>query len=97
MNPWTLACRASLSMGLSRQVYLEWAALPSPGDLPSPGIELASPALPGGFFTTEPPGKPFMYIYFPSNVVMKSKNKGYWLCNKVSVGHTSGTGLNFQV
>ena len=31
---------------------------PSPGDLPDPGIECASPALAGGFFTTEPPGKP---------------------------------------
>ena len=31
------------------------------GDLPGPGIKptsLASPALAGGFFTTEPPGKP---------------------------------------
>ena len=25
---------------------------------PGPGIELVSPALAGGFFTTEPPGKP---------------------------------------
>ena len=36
---------------------------PSPGFLPNPGIEptsLASPAGAGGFFTTEPPGKPFM-------------------------------------
>ena len=34
---------------------------PSPGDLPDPGAEaasLASPALAGRFFTTEPPGKP---------------------------------------
>ena len=28
-----------------------------PGDLPDPGIEPASPALAGGFFTTKPPGK----------------------------------------
>ena len=26
--------------------------------LPDPGIELESPALEGGFFMTEPPGKP---------------------------------------
>ena len=34
---------------------------PPPGDLPNPGIEPMSPdspALAGGFFTTEPPGKP---------------------------------------
>ena len=39
----------------------DWSGLPfpSPGDLPNPGIELeslVSPALAGGFFTTEPPG-----------------------------------------
>ena len=27
-------------------------------DLPGPGIEPVSPALAGGFFTSEPPGKP---------------------------------------
>ena len=31
-----------------------------PGDLPDPGIESASPALAGRFFTSEPPGKPVM-------------------------------------
>ena len=30
----------------------------TPGDLPDPGIESASPALAGRFFTTETPGKP---------------------------------------
>ena len=32
--------------------------LPSPGDLPDPGIEPMYPALAGGFFTPEPPRKP---------------------------------------
>jgi len=36
---------------------LEWVAI-SPGDLPNSGIEPASPALAGGFFTTEPQGSP---------------------------------------
>ena len=31
---------------------------PSPGALPDPGIKPASSALAGGFFTTEPAGKP---------------------------------------
>ena len=30
---------------------------PSPEDLPEPGTEPESPALVGGFFTNEPPGK----------------------------------------
>ena len=48
-------------MEFSRQDY--WSRLPflTPGDLPDARIEpapLASPALPGGFFTTAPPGNP---------------------------------------
>ena len=37
---------------------LEWVATHPSRDLSYPGIEPASPALAGGFFTTEPPGKP---------------------------------------
>ena len=64
-TPWAVALQASLSMGFSRQEY--WSGLPNPppGDLPDPGIELASPvapALAGGYFTTEPPGKPLCYV-----------------------------------
>ena len=33
-------------------------------DLAAPGIEPMSPALVGGFFTTEPPGKLFLFSYF---------------------------------
>ena len=39
--------------GLSQARILEWVA--TPADLPDPGIEPSSPALAGGFFTTEPP------------------------------------------
>ena len=31
---------------------------PSPGELPNPGLEHASPAMADGFFTSEPPVKP---------------------------------------
>ena len=54
----TVARQASLSMGSSRQGYWSELPRPSPGDLPNPGTEPAFPALAGGFFTTEPPGKP---------------------------------------
>ena len=43
--------------GISHTRILEWVAIPFPGDLPDPGIELVSPVLTGGFFSTEPPGK----------------------------------------
>ena len=57
MTPWTAARQASLPMRFSRQEY--WSGLPflSPRGLPNSGIEPASPALAGRFFTTEPPGK----------------------------------------
>ena len=54
---WTVAHQAPPSMGFSKQEY--WSGLPFPSpDLPDPGIEPTCPALPGEFFTTEPPGKP---------------------------------------
>ena len=45
-------------MGFSRQEYWSGVPLPSPGDLPDPGMETVSPTLAGVFFATEPPGKP---------------------------------------
>ena len=44
--------QAPLSMGFWRGFLC-----PLPGYLPDPGIKLMSPALAGGFFTTESPGK----------------------------------------
>ena len=45
-------------MGFPRQEYWSGFSVPSPGDLPDPGMKPAFPALAGGFFTAEPPGKP---------------------------------------
>ena len=55
--PGTVTCQACLSVGFSRQEYWSRLPFPSSGDLPDPGIEPMSPALEGGFFTTEPPEK----------------------------------------
>ena len=46
---WTVAHKAPLSMGFSRQEYRSGLPFPSPGDLPDPGIEPMSPALAGRF------------------------------------------------
>ena len=56
-TPCTVARQAHPSMEFSRQEYWSGLPFPSPGDLPDPGIKPLSPALAGGFFTTEPPGK----------------------------------------
>ena len=53
---WTVASQAPLSMGFFRQEYWSGMPFPIPGYLPNSGIELASlvsPALAGGFFTTD--------------------------------------------
>ena len=39
VTPWTVAYKAPLSMGFSRQEYWRGLPFPSPGDLPNPGIE----------------------------------------------------------
>ena len=65
MAPRTVALQAPLSMGFSRQEFWSGLSFPSPGDLPKPEIKLmsfVSPALGGGFFTTEPPGKSWAHL-----------------------------------
>ena len=52
-DPMDYSSQAPLSMG-----YWSGLPFPSPEDLPNPGIKPVSPALAGGFCTTEPPGKP---------------------------------------
>ena len=49
---WTAACQTPLSMKFSKQEYWSGLPFPPPGDLPNPGIEPGSPALP-----SEPSGK----------------------------------------
>ena len=78
-KPWTVADQAPLAIRFPRHKY--WSGLPfsSPGDLPDPGIEPVfpvSPAVTGGFFTTEPSGK-------PSEMVLISKKIHFPLFGKI--------------
>ena len=57
-TPWSVAHQAPLSVEFSRQEYWSGLPFPSPGYLLNPGIEPASSALAGRFFTTEGVGKP---------------------------------------
>ena len=54
----------SSSMGFSRQEY--WSGMPSlsPEDVPDPGIERASLALGGGFFTTSTTWEASIFTFF---------------------------------
>ena len=60
--------------GIPKQEYWSGWPFPSPGDLLNPGIKPASPALPGRFFTTEPPGKPHSYTIPITKYLKRKKN-----------------------
>ena len=51
------AHQAPLSMEFSRKEFWSGLPFPFPGDLPNPGIEPRSPALPADSLLSEPPGK----------------------------------------
>ena len=57
-SPWTVAHKAPLYVGFSRQEYWSGVPFPSPGDLPNPGIKPRSSALQADSLPTELPGKP---------------------------------------
>ena len=102
----------SLSMKFSRLEHWDGLPFPLSGDLPDQGIETASPALAGGFFTTEPPGKPkdsntlfiiklFRYILFDYSVLPKStwqSHPGYHSFSILhSHKHNSSSDLNIEI
>ena len=62
----TIAQQVLLSLGFTRKEYWSVLPFPSPGDLPDPRTESASPALVRGFFffflTNETLGKPIAWI-----------------------------------
>ena len=58
VTPWTVAYRAPPSMGFSRQEYWSGVPVPSPEDLPDPGIKPGSPTLQADALPSEPSGKP---------------------------------------
>ena len=43
--PLEILCQTPMSMGFPRQEYWSGLLVPTPGDLPDPGIEPVSPAL----------------------------------------------------
>ena len=74
-------------MGFSRQEYWSGYLFLSPGDLPDPGIEPTSPAVVGGFFTTEPPGKYSFCQYSLLNLYDLMN------CLEVSYNGNNGSGI----
>ena len=81
-DPWTVAHQAPLFMGFSRQEYWSGLPLPSPRDLPNPGIEPGSPAFQADTLTSEPPGKPSTGIDRSNkqNRTPRNKRMYLWTC-----------------
>ena len=60
-------------MEFSRQEYWNELLFPSPGDLPDPWTELASPALQADYLPSEPPGKPINSLVAASTLEQKTR------------------------
>ena len=76
VTPWTVAHQTPLSMWFFRQEHWSGLPFPPPGDLPSPGIKLASPGFPaleGRVYTTSPTWEVlYTYIYIYTKCLLKS-------------------------
>ena len=76
-TPWTVAHQAPLSMAFSRQEYWSGLPFPSPGDLPDPGIKLAS-------LTLQVDSLPLRHLGSSQRdikmIIHKLENKGSWGC-----------------
>ena len=89
VTPWTAVCQAPLSMGFSRQEYWTRLPFPSPGDLPNPGIQPRSPALPADSLPTELQGKLFPTKTCCSQInklIEKKKMKTAWKALSIMSG-----------
>ena len=75
----------------SQASILEWIAIfILQGNLPDPGTEPASPTLAGGFFTTDPPGKPF------SSMKVKSLSRVQLFATPWIVAHQAPLSMGFS-
>ena len=70
-NPMVCSPPALLSVGFYRQEHWSGLTFPSPAGLPDPGIEPASPALAGRFFTTVLTGKPIGHTHGIQYIVIR--------------------------
>ena len=61
---------ASSVYKILQQEYWNGLPFPSPGGLSNPGIETASPAWEGRFFTTEPPEKHKSHAFYSVSIYL---------------------------
>ena len=88
LRPYGVARQAPLCMEFSRQEYSNGFALPSPGDLPDPGIESGSPTLQADSLPSEPRGNGNLLQYF---CLRNPIDKGAWQATTHEVTKESDT------
>ena len=87
MTPWPVGHQATLSMGSPTQEHWSGLSLLTRGNLPDPWIEPMSPALAGGFFPTEPTGKPSIGLptmknsIYPPQIKKRTKKLSTYLAS----------------
>ena len=91
VTPWTVACKASLSMRFPRQENWSGFPFPSPGDLPNPGMEPGSPTLQADSLPSEPLGKIFKWTKRQKTI---PRNKEEYL--RITNHSEHVTGLNLH-
>ena len=64
VTPWTVAHKAFLSMGFSRQEYWSGLPFPSPGDLPNQGLKLCLLNLQAGSSPLNHQRSPLSFLTF---------------------------------
>ena len=79
--------QTALPMEISRPEYWSGFPFPAPTGLPDPGIELAflvSPASAGRFFTSAPPGKPWVHVqtYYGIMPFLLDAQRAFCMCGK---------------
>ena len=101
VTPWTVAHKAPLSIGFSRQEY--WCELlyPPPGHLPDSGIKLSllRSCIAGGFFNAEPPGSPQTSLrdVDPLRIIKPSTSSQKWSASYFWLSQPSANGVSFRL
>ena len=88
VTPWTVACRASLFLGVLPARLLSGLPCPPPGDLPNPGIEPRSPALQVDSLLSESPRKPKntgvdSLSFLQGIFLTQESNQGFLHCRQI--------------
>ena len=85
-TPWTVACQVPLSMGFPRQEYCSGLPCLSRGSYwPRDQSHISSIlCITGGFFTTDPPGKPF--IIYPGWIHVGYEFAHEFMCKNITLG-----------